>query len=208
MQQEFDWAVQNGEPVAWQQLPPAGRLFFAIQNDDVRLAEAVLSEGFVPYDYWIGGKSFLRHAGEQGRRAICEALVRFGADPNEANGKRNYALLHRAVASGNYGFASILLDLGAVPSPLTSNNATPLHFAARSGLEYLARKLLQHGADINFQDTKGRSPLLLAFEKSHMGIAKLLIKYNGDLSLPDNSGLTPRMVAEQLGEACSEFLPD
>ena len=41
-----------------------------------------------------------------------------------------------------------------------------------------------------------------------MGIAKLLIKYNGDLSLPDNSGLTPRMVAEQLGEACSEFLPD
>ena len=51
MQQEFDWAVQNGESVARQQLPPAGRLFFAIQNDDIRLAETVLCEGFVPYDY-------------------------------------------------------------------------------------------------------------------------------------------------------------
>ena len=199
MQQEFDWVSRKESSGELHRMPPAGRLFHAIKRNDIQAAETVLRNGFVPRDYWIGGKSFLRIAGEQNKRAICEALVRYGAEPDEANGKRNYSLLHNAVASGNYGFASILLDLGANPSSLTSNNATPLHFAARSGLEYFARKLIEFGADVNAQDTLGRSPLLLAFQEAHVGVAKLIATHHGDPHLLDKSGLSPQMVAEQKG---------
>ena len=65
----------------------------------------------------FGGKSFLRHAGERGFKEIARKLIANGANVNEVNGKRNYSLLHSAVAAGNYGFASVLLECGAFPSP-------------------------------------------------------------------------------------------
>ena len=199
MQHEFDWAAQKRKSGEILRMPPAGRLFHAIKIGDVAEVELALHEGVDLKQHRIGGKSFLRIAAEENKRAICEVLVRNGADLNESNGKLNYSLLHNAAASGNFGLASVLLDLGAYHSPLTSNDATPLHFAARSGSEYFARKLIEFGADVNAQDKKGRSPLLLAFQKAHVGMAKLLTKNHGNPNLSDHSGLTPQMVAEQLG---------
>ena len=208
MQNEFDWATRKQSVGAPLRMPPAGRLFHAIKGNNVHGVHAVLRDGFDLRNFWIGGKPFLRIAGEKNKRAICEVLVRYGADPNESDGKRNYSLLHHAVASSNYGFASILLDLGAAPSPLTSNHATPLHFAARTNQEYLARKLIKSGADVNAQDTLGRSPLLLAFQKANAGVAKLLVANRGNPKLPDKSGLTPQMVAEQKGPPYSSMIMD
>lgn len=206
MQKEFDWTVQQQRASDDHWMPPAGRLFQAIKNNDARAAEAVLAEGFDASSYWIGGKSFLRLAGEESKRGICELLVRCGVDPNEASGKRNYSLLHNAVAAGNYGFASILLSLGAAPSPLSSNKATPLHLAARSGQAYLASRLIEFGADVDAQDSLGRSPLLLAFQKAQAGIAKVLVKKHGNLNLADRTGVTPRMVAESCGPPYSDLI--
>ena len=199
MQHEFDWAAQKSKSGDAHRMPPAGCLFHAIKNGDVAEVESALHEGVDLNQYRIGGKSFLRIAAEENKRAICEVLVRNGADLNESNGKLNYSLLHNAAASGNYGLASVLLDLGAYHSPRTSSHATPLHFAARSGFEYFARKLIQFGADVNAQDKKGRSPLLLAFQKAHVGMAKILTEHYGNPFLPDHAGLTPQMVAQQLG---------
>ena len=206
MQQDFEWASQEEVFGDDHGMPPAGCLFHAIKNNDVRKTQQILQRGFDPNNYWIGGKSFLRTAGENGNRSICELLVQYGADPNEANGKRNYALLHNAAVAGNYGFASILLDLDANPSPLASNRATPLHIAARTGQEFLAKKLIECGADVDVQDSLGQSPLLLAFKESQVCVAKLLIKKSGNLSLPDKLGNTPRMVAEVKGPPYSDLL--
>ncbi len=199
MQQEFKWATQQGRTGDSQQLPLADLLLRAINDGDCATVKAVLSEDFDLLNYFVKGKSLLRIAGEIGRRAICELLVSRGADPNESHGKLNYALLHNAAASGNFGFTSILLDLGAAPSPVTSSNATPLHFAARKGYAYLARKLIEFGADVNAQDGKGRTPLLLAFRSANKSVAELLMKNKADTSCLDTAGSASRTLNNQVG---------
>ncbi|MDB4614163.1 ankyrin repeat domain-containing protein [bacterium] len=118
--------------------------------------------------------SFLLFAGMAGRRQVCQVLLRHGADPNEVRGVRAHSLLHTAVASGNYGFASLLLAAGAAPSPQNSSLSTPLHFAARSNQEYMAAKLLKYGADALIRDGSNRTAVDLAIEKDNFALAKFI----------------------------------
>lgn len=175
-----------------------GKLFRAVTVGDQHLAVEALNDG-VAQSLRILGKSFLRHAGERGRRNICHLLVKYGADPNEVNGCRRYSLLHNAAASGNYGFASILLELNANPTPRNSSGATPLHFAARTNQGFLASKLIDGGADVNAVDNRGRTPIYLAVSKGHIELAKLFVKANCNPAIPDQSGLKPRQIAEAMG---------
>ena len=105
-----------------------------------------------------GDKSYLQLAAETGRRHICEILVRYGADPSEVRGKRQHSLLHTACLGGNYGFASILLELGAEPSPETIHGTTPLHIVARTNQQYLTMKLLKYGANPLAENSRGGIP--------------------------------------------------
>ena len=120
------------------------------------------------------GKSALRIAGELGYRDIARQLIIHGANPNEVNGTRKHSLLHTAVNSGNFGFASVKLEQGANSSPRNSHDATPLHFAARSGQEYLVRLLLNHKPDLNAKDSYGRTAKQIAEQKGYSEIARIL----------------------------------
>lgn len=154
-------------------LPPEALLLRAIQSGNVTDTRTALAAG-VDLSHRLTSKSFLRLAGEAGHRRICELLVEYGADPNEVSGKRRYALLHNAVATGNYGFASTLLKLGANPDAQNSSGATPLHFAARSGQGYIARELVKRGASLGAKDRQGRTPYDLAVEHGHDHMANQL----------------------------------
>ena len=79
MQHEFDWTAQKRKSGEILRMPPAGRLFHAIKNGDVAEVELALHEGVDLNQHRIGGKSFLRIAAEENKRAICEVLVRHGA---------------------------------------------------------------------------------------------------------------------------------
>lgn len=176
-----------------------GQLFSAIKHGDRKAFEGALSEGVDVPGVRIHGKSLLRLAGELGHRDICEHLVKLGANPDESNGFRRFSLLHNAVASGNFGFASILLQLGANPMPQASNDATPLHFAARSGQQYMADQLINAGANIDAQDKQGQTPLHYAIRKSDLSMVKYLIRKNCDVNQADKRGLTPLQLAEGHG---------
>lgn len=120
------------------------------------------------------GGSFLSVAGAAGQGDICHVLLGHGANPNEVSGVRCHSLLHTAIAGGNYGFASLLLNAGAAPSPQNSSMSTPLHFAARSNQQYMAEKLLKHGADLLIRDSAGRTAVDLAIEKGHVVLANVI----------------------------------
>lgn len=160
---------------------PEALLLDAIQTGSIKDARLALSRG-ADQKRSPNPKSFLRLAGEAGHRQLCDLLVEFGADPNEVSGKREYSLLHNAVASGNYGFASTLLRLGADPNARSSSGATPLHFAARSGQGYLVRALLKHAAKPDIRDGNGRTPYDLAVESGHENVADLLTRAGRDSS--------------------------
>ena len=156
-----------------------GRLYHAIIHGCSKEVAEELRQGDVDLTLKIGGKSFLRHAGERGFKQIADLLIRHGLDPNETYGKQNRSLLHFAVATFNFGFASMLLENGANPSACTTSGATPLHFAARSDQSYLAIKLIEAGADLNAEDNQGRTPLTLAFNKGMSDIARILASRGG-----------------------------
>ena len=125
------------------------RLFDAVSRGDQGAAREAISEGADVAGVRVRGKSYLRLAGERRDLSMGRMLIDAGADPNETNGPRQYSLLHNAVASHNYGFASFLLELGADASPKNKSGATPLHFAARAHPSYMARKLLACGAPVS-----------------------------------------------------------
>lgn len=157
-------------------MPPENQLLHAIRSRDFILAQRVVKNVVDFNTPRILGKSFLRHAGENNDRQMCELLVRNGSNPNEVNGKHRYSLLHHAAASSNYGLANILLAIGADANSRTSFLATPLHFAAKLGLEYLALRLLENGADINSIDHRNKTPLDYAMRHGKAGMGKLLIR--------------------------------
>lgn len=153
-----------------------GRLYLAVVRGDFKTVVQELNSGDVDLSLRIGGKSFLRHAGEHGFKRIADQLIKHGGlDPNEVYGKRQRSLLHLAAATFNFGFASVLLENGANHSAQTTNGATPLHFAARSGQSYLAIQLIDAGANVSAEDNLGRTPLSLSFKKGMTGTAKLLV---------------------------------
>lgn len=175
------------------------RLFDAVCRGDQRAAIDAISEGADVAGVRVRGKSFLRFAGERRDLSMGRMLIDAGADPNETNGARQYSLLHNAVASHNYGFASFLLVLGADASPKNKSGATPLHFAARTRQSYLARKLLACGAEVDAQDNRGRTPLHLAIGKGDVEMSRLLINKGCNVDLADKHGLTPWQLAKSLG---------
>lgn len=182
------------------------RLLHAVKHGDFQLAKQAVDDGADFHNVRDKNKPLLRIAAESGKRRICEWLVTIGADVNETQGARNYSLLHSAVASSDYGLASILLDLGANPSPKSSNAATPLHIAARTSQGFLTKNLIQHGAEIDASDDNGRTPLHWAVEKGDTSMAKLLIKHGCDVNPLDRKHRTPLAIALAHGQGEIEEL--
>lgn len=176
-----------------------GQLYRAVIRGDRMKVLDELRGGDVNLGLRIGGKSFLRHAGERGFKQIALLLIEHGMDPNEVYGKRQHTLLHHASLTRNFGFASVLLEKQARPSPRSSNNSTPLHIAARTGQSYLVKKTIDYGSEIDAQDTLGRTPLFLAMAKGHTNVAKILLDSNSNPAIANRQGVTPLQVAETLG---------
>ena len=176
-----------------------GKLIHAVFSGDVVTVQSELAQGDIDLQLKFGGKSFLRHAGERGDSLVVSYLLESGADPNERQGATNYTLLHSAVASHNYGFARLLLENGAEPSPRNSYMATPLHFAARLDQAYLAQLLIDKRADIEALDSHGRTPLFLAIAKGNRQVARTLVKAQANTSVTNKQGKAARAVAEANG---------
>ncbi len=147
----------------------------AALGDRKTVAEELKTGGIAP-DLSINGKTVLHHAGERGFKDIVRLLIDYGADANRSYGKLRRSLLHFAVATGNYGFASVLLECGANPSPRTRNNSTPLHFAARTGQGYLVDRLIKEGASVLIEDNNGRTAFYWAMKNGFNKVAQQIIE--------------------------------
>lgn len=153
-----------------------GRLYRAIVNGDRKTVTEELRIGDIDPNLSINGKTILHHAGERGFKEIARQLIAYGADANSIYGKQHRSLLHFAAATGNYGFASVLLECGARPSPRTRNNSTPLHFAARTGQGYLVDRLIKASADIMAEDNNGKTAFQWALKKGFNKVARQIVE--------------------------------
>lgn len=159
-----------------------GRLYNAVRVGDQETVVEELRRGDVDPNLQILGKSLLHHAGKLGFNAIARLLIEYGANPDQTYGKQRRSLLNFAVATGNYGFLSVLLEAGANASSQTASGATPLHFASRAGEGFMVARLLAAGADRYLRDRAGRSPLDVASDACRTDVARQLKPAAGSLA--------------------------
>ena len=111
-----------------------------------RLVVVALTAGALAAAPAPPGESAVADAVMRGDTASVRALLRQGADVNEAQGDGMTAL-HWGAQRGDAATVRVLLAAGARTDVVTRNgNYTPLHLAARYGHASAVRALLDAGA--------------------------------------------------------------
>ncbi len=96
-------------------------------------------------------ESPLMFAALKGELALCQLLIKKGADVN----KTGWAPLHYAATSGHVAVMNLLLDEHAYIDAASPNGSTPLMMAARYGTESAVKLLLEAGADPTLKNDLG-----------------------------------------------------
>ncbi len=105
-----------------------------------------------------------------------------------------FTALHLAVFGGQEESARLLLERGADPNALSTNEAVqvpPLGTAAFVRSVPLARLLLDAGADVNGRGEGGFTALHSAAENGDEELARLLLERGGDKGLATDDGKLP-----------------
>jgi ankyrin repeat protein len=128
------------------------------------------------------------------------------ADPAQATALSNdgFTALHLAVFGGQQKAARLLLERGADPNALSTNEAVrvpPLGTAAFVRSVPLARLLLDSGADVNGRGEGGFTALHSAAQNGDEELARLLLERGADKSLATDDG--KRAADYGLGELLS-----
>ena len=87
-----------------------------------------------------------------------------------------------ASRDGHFGYAEILIKLGANVRAECPKRQTPLHFAADRGHVKITQLLIQNGGDVNAMDVGGMTPLHTAVFRGKLEVARLLIQNGADVN--------------------------
>lgn len=206
-------AARNGHFSILKQLMKAGAkvnaettwhesaLFEAVQREDAKMVEYLLSKGAKP----TAPTAFM--AIKCRKAKILCLLLEAGVDPNSTEAKTKGSLLGNAITFQNdIAFVLPLLEKGASPNQL-SGLRYPLSFAASKGNLEICKLLIAHGADINRQDTFESVPLMDAASRGHGKVVEFLLSQGADARLRDNEGKTAWDIAREAGHsALGKFL--
>jgi ankyrin repeat protein len=127
---------------------------------------------------------------EKSKPEIIEALIRDGADPNEAAPDGATPLI-LAIATKQAPIVKLLLEKGADPNKATQDHYTPLLLATDQGEVEIVENLLANGANANQAAHDGSTPLHLAVGKDHLKLVKLLLENGAETDQADHDGYTP-----------------
>lgn len=167
---------------------PNYALIQSIKHGQLDQMSAAISNG-ASLDYRdFDGKTPLEVAMERGQLAMARTLVQLGADVDQPIGKQGEVLLHRAARTGNFGFASLLIELGADPDPVNNAGKTPLLQAVGKGYQYFVEDLIKAGASVSRQTPQGDQPLHIAARRGDVPVIKSLLRAGADPLAKNNTG--------------------
>jgi ankyrin repeat protein len=117
-------------------------------------------------------------------------------DPGQAKAQSGdgFTALHLAIFGGQEEAARLLLERGADPNALSTNEAVrvpPLGTAAFVRSVPLARLLLDSGAEVNGRGEGGFTALHSAAQNGDEDLARLLLERGADRSLATEDGKLP-----------------
>ncbi|TMW57729.1 hypothetical protein Poli38472_014332 [Pythium oligandrum] len=173
------------------------------------------------------GLTLLMIAVRHGMMNMCVFLLDEGADVNQVNEKRPYALLLAAqkgheeatrlllqrganaesknmalIPAAHFGHlkvVQILLDFNADQNYSNRKGTTPLMRAAQEGRDEVVHFLIQKGAIASSANNEGMTALMLAAQRGHARIATMLIKSGSDVNTQTRQGSTALLLAAKRG---------
>jgi len=210
--------LQQKADVNAQQIDGTSALHWAVESNDLALADMLLRAGAKPGTPNKAGATPLLLATQNGNGAIVERLLVAGADPNAPVTKTGDTALMMASRTGKIEAVKALLDHGAkVNAQETWGGTTALMWAVSERHPDVVKILLDHGADVNARtyfvpSASGRgfegttpvpakpdqpieefasgmlTPLMFAAREDAIDSARLLVKAGAELNARGGDG--------------------
>lgn len=124
------------------------------------------------------GATWLHAAAREGRTAMMELMLAYGADIERPDGDGRTPL-HTAAAEGQKEFALFLIGRGAKIDAVDNLQRQPLASAAREGHRDCVEIFLDKGAEVSAKDRDGATAFHHAI--GHVATARLLLKRGADI---------------------------
>jgi ankyrin repeat protein len=166
----------------------------------------LLIVGIATASLLIGGvvraSSTVADAAKAGDLAAVKAMLKNGADVNEAHGDGMTAL-HWAAQHGDATLAQMLLSAGAnIRATTRLGGITPLHMASQGGHATVVAALIAAGADANSITATGATAVMLAARAGSTDTVTRLVETGADVNLKEKAfGQTALMIAAGLDRA-------
>lgn len=144
------------------------------------------------------GETFLFTSSYNGRHKVSKKLIELGIDIH-ATATGGTTALHLACNDGKTEIVRLLLDAGANPDAMDSNNFFPLLF---SNEEEIVKMLIEHKANINLVGYDGYTALM---DSRNLDCVKLLVAAGADLNAKNKLGISvlENFIAQGEGEMAS-----
>jgi ankyrin repeat protein len=172
----------------------------ALAKGEFEIAQTLLDNGANVNAMDIRGDSSLHRAAEAGHHAVVELLLKYKADPTQAQeGTERWTPLHVAARTGELNICQLLLKYGADVASKTEDGHTPLHFASLGGHLEIVQWLVRHGAALDETTNTQATPLHLACRVGDLQIIRFLIEQGANMMLKDKDGDIPFHYASRYG---------
>jgi uncharacterized protein len=210
--------VQKKADVNAPQVDGTTALHWAVQADDLELADLLIRSGAKVSTATVAGATPLQLAAVNGSAALLDRLLAAGADPNAPLTRSGDTALMIASRTGKVDAVRVLLDRGAKPNAQeTWGGTTALMWAVSEKHPEVAKLLVERGADVNARSyyvpsASGRgfegttpvaqkpgkdfeefasgwlTPLMFAARENGLESARLLVKAGADINAQAGDG--------------------
>ncbi|MBZ5674997.1 MAG: ankyrin repeat domain-containing protein [Acidobacteriia bacterium] len=210
--------IQKKADVNAPQIDGATALHWAVQADDLELADLLIRNGAKVSTATVAGATPIQLAALNGSAPLLDRLIAAGADPNAPLTRSGDTALMIASRTGKVDAVRVLLDRGAkVNAQETWGGTTALMWAVSEKHPDVARLLVERGADVNARSyyvpsASGRgfegttpvaqkpgkdfeefasgwlTPLMFAARENGLESARLLVKAGADINAQSGDG--------------------
>ena len=210
--------VQKKADVNAPQIDGTTALHWAVQADDLELADFLIRSGAKVSIATVAGATPLQVAALNGSAALIDRLIAAGADPNAPLTRSGDTALMIASRTGKVDAVRVLLDRNAkVNAQETWGGTTALMWAVSEKHPDVAKLLIERGADVNTRSyyvpsASGRgfegttpvaqkpgkdfeefasgwlTPLMFAARENGLESARLLVKAGADINAQSGDG--------------------